>query len=315
MSDSQRLGMFLGLMCGLGLVLILASFPSWRRQSMSERLAPFAGRALPGEQRRISYGMWSMWSPLLVALQRRIQSLSSALFSSLTGSDSALSARLAVAGATTSVSAYRFTQVMWLLVGAAMGGAVWALSVMSGKQPAGVVVLILIVLFALSAVLTHDWLLSRQIAARRNRMAAELPATAELLALAIAAGESPTAALARVGRVSSGLLADQFVLAAERARGGESMISVLKAMARTADLPSLTRMVDAMTIATDRGTPLGEVLRAQAADLRSETSRSIIESAGRKEIAMLLPVVFLVMPTVVVVALFPGWQTLSRLTG
>lgn len=314
MSGSQRLGLLLGVLWGLGLLLMLASLPSWRRPSLTERVAPFAGKVLPGAQRRTKYGMWSIWAPIFSGWQHHVQRIASALFSLLTGDDSALKNRLQIAGIEVSVARYRITQVMWLLTGSTMGVAVWGVALTLGKAPRSIAVMLLVSLAAISAVLAHDWLLTRRIALRRDRMAAELPATAELLALAIAAGESPTAALARVGRVSSGLLADQFVVAAQAARSGESMISVLKTMARTADLPALTRMVDAMTIATNRGTPLGDVLRAQAADLRAETSRLIIESAGRKEIAMLLPVVFLVMPTVVVVALFPGWQTLSRLT-
>lgn len=315
MSGSQRLGLLIGLMWGLGLLAVFASLPSWRRQTLSERVAPFAGRALPGPQRRTRYGIWSLWSPLIQGWQHHFQWVASLLFSTLTGDDSVLKNRLLIAGSRASVTSHRISQLMWLIAGSTSGIAVWGLALALGKQPRMLAVTLLVALFALSFVLIHDWLLAQQITRRRHRMAAELPATAELLALAIAAGESPTAALARVGRVSSGLLADQFVIAAEAARSGESMINVLKVMARTADLPALTRMVDAMTIAADRGTPLGEVLRAQAADLRAETSRIIIESAGRKEIAMLLPVVFLVMPTVVVVALFPGWQTLSRLTG
>lgn len=302
-------------MCGLGVLFMLTSLPSWRRPSLTERVAPFAGRSLPGHERRTKYGIGSIWLPILRGWQQHLQRAASVLFSVLTGNDAALKNRLQVAGSDVSVARYRMTQIMWLLAGSTVGIALWGVVLAMGKEPRSGAVMLLIVLCSVSAVLAHDWLLSRRMSQRRDRMAAELPATAELLALAIAAGESPTAALARVGRVSSGLLADQFVVAAEAARSGESMISVLKTMARAADLPALTRMVDAMTIATDRGTPLGDVLRAQAADLRAETSRLIIESAGRKEIAMLLPVVFLVMPTVVVVALFPGWQTLSRLTG
>ena len=36
-----------------------------------------------------------------------------------------------------------------------------------------------------------------------------------------------------------------------------------------------------------------------------------MESAGRREIAMLVPVVFLVLPVTVVFALFPGFYGLS----
>jgi tight adherence protein C len=42
----------------------------------------------------------------------------------------------------------------------------------------------------------------------------------------------------------------------------------------------------------ERGTPLGEVLRAQAADVREARKRNLLEIGGRKEIAMMIPTNF-----------------------
>ncbi|MDQ1581930.1 MAG: tight adherence protein, partial [Microbacteriaceae bacterium] len=58
--------------------------------------------------------------------------------------------------------------------------------------------------------------------------------------------------------------------------------------------------------ALERGTPLAEVLRAQAQDARDETKRALIELAGKKEVAMLVPLVFLILPVTVLFAIFPG---------
>ena len=41
---------------------------------------------------------------------------------------------------------------------------------------------------------------------------------------------------------------------------------------------------------------------------------SLLEIAGRKELLMLVPVVFLILPTVVLVALFPAISSLTVLT-
>ena len=61
----------------------------------------------------------------------------------------------------------------------------------------------------------------------------------------------------------------------------------------------------------DRGTPLAEVLRAQAQDVREEGRRLVMEAGGRKEIAMMVPVVFLILPITVVFAAFPGFSFLN----
>ena len=71
--------------------------------------------------------------------------------------------------------------------------------------------------------------------------------------------------------------------------------------------------VHIMVIAAERGTPLAEVLRAQAQDVREAGRRAVMEAGGRKEIAMMIPVVFLVLPVTVLFAVFPGFAFL-RLT-
>lgn len=53
------------------------------------------------------------------------------------------------------------------------------------------------------------------------------------------------------------------------------------------------------------------MLRAQAADVRELSKRDLMETAGRREISMLVPVVFGILPTTVVFALFPGLSLLS----
>jgi tight adherence protein C len=58
--------------------------------------------------------------------------------------------------------------------------------------------------------------------------------------------------------------------------------------------------------ALERGTPLADVFRAQAQDSREDAKRALIEVAGKKEVAMLIPLVFLILPTTIVFAIFPG---------
>ncbi|HBS74009.1 MAG TPA: type II secretion protein F, partial [Microbacterium sp.] len=87
---------------------------------------------------------------------------------------------------------------------------------------------------------------------------------------------------------------------------GSSLADSLAAMAHRPQLPALTRSVDQIVAAIDRGAPLADVLHAQAADAREDAKRALIESAGRKEIAMLVPLVFMILPLSVLFAVFPG---------
>ena len=84
------------------------------------------------------------------------------------------------------------------------------------------------------------------------------------------------------------------------------LIDALQQVADSTSLEALARFVDGVIVAVERGTPLAEVLRAQAADVREAGKRRLLEAGGKKEIQMMVPVVFLVLPIVILFALYPG---------
>ena len=81
---------------------------------------------------------------------------------------------------------------------------------------------------------------------------------------------------------------------------------MLQELADRTRIDSLSRFVDGLIVAIERGTPLADVLRAQAVDVREAGRRQLLEAGGRKEIAMMIPVVFLVLPTTVIFAFYPA---------
>ena len=52
------------------------------------------------------------------------------------------------------------------------------------------------------------------------------------------------------------------------------------------------------------------MLRAQAQDVRESGRRALMELGGKREVVMLVPVVFLILPVTVVFAVFPSLATL-----
>ena len=186
-------------------------------------------------------------------------------------------------------------------------------ALLSGRDgsPGLVPTLVLVTLGAAAGALGRDRRLGAQVARRKERMRAELPTVAELLALSVAAGEGTTAALDRVSRVGDGALVAELRRVLADTRSGTSLVSALQALADRVDLPELDRFVAALVVAVERGTPLSPVLQAQASDARESGRRALIEAGGRKEIAMMVPVVFLVLPVSVLFALFPGFYGLT----
>ena len=87
------------------------------------------------------------------------------------------------------------------------------------------------------------------------------------------------------------------------------------ALAARTGVTSIARFAEGLAIAVERGTPLVDVLHAQAADVRESGRRELIEAGGRKEVAMMIPVVFLILPVTVIFAFFPGFVGLHLTSG
>jgi tight adherence protein C len=217
--------------------------------------------------------------------------------------------RLERAGRTESVEQFRAEQVVWGVLGLA-GGLAFALSLAAtrGAQPAPLVLLVLAA--GLTGVLARDYQLSREVTARESRLLAELPTVAELLALSVSAGEGAVGALERVVRTTRGELSGELATTLADARSGTPLTIALERLADRTGLPGLARFAEGVAVAVERGTPLADVLRAQAQDVREQGRRALMESGGRKEVLMMVPVVFLILPVTVVFAAFPSLAVL-----
>jgi tight adherence protein C len=292
-----------------GLWLAVVSSPPMRRPRLDDRLAPYL-RDAAQPSRLLADGrtitpfptVERLLGPVLRDLARRVDRT--------LGGTVSVRRRLDQAGRDMSVEAFRIEQVLCGAGGLLAGLLVAVAAELHGSRVNPVGYLILAAVFVLAGVLIRDRVLTGEVARREVRMIAEFPTIAEMLALAVTAGEGPVGALDRVTRLSSGELSRELGRALAEARSGASLVSALEAMAARTSLPALSRFVDGMAIAVERGTPLADVLRAQATDVREEGRRALLEAGGRKEIAMLFPVVFLVLPVTIVFALFPGFYSL-----
>jgi tight adherence protein C len=299
------LGMLIGLAASLGVILAVSYAPPFRSVRLVDRLAPYV-HDTPAPSRLLGT---ATQPGLLTAIRRvfgPVVADGARLVDRMVGGRAAVRRRLDALGSDLTVEDFRVEQVVWGGVGLLAAAVVATLgSVAAG----GVNVLsagMLLLAGLLGGVLGRDWWLTQQVQQREELLLAEFPVVAELLALAVTAGESPTAAIARVTRLSGGELAQELGAALGRARAGVPLVDALQQVADRTSLDALARFVDGLLVAIERGTPLAEVLRAQAADVREAGKRRLLEAGGRKEIQMMVPVVFLVLPVTVLFALFPG---------
>lgn len=221
-------------------------------------------------------------------------------------SDEGVRERLARAGSPTNLTGFRIAQLRAIAVGASVAVGFGILKTIGGEPPAAPLWLILTATCGFAGAALVDLNLTLAAARRCRDIETQLPDVAELLAFTVTAGISPAAGLVRVSNRMQGPLVDEIRLATKEIANGALIADALNAMAQRIASRPLQRFVDGIVIAIERGTPIAEVLRAQALDARSEQHRSLMESAGKREIAAMVPVVFLILPVVIVVAVYPG---------
>ena len=298
-----------GAVLGIGLWLVIFRSPLMRATTLAQRIEPqlksqnLESRLLSGEHTLTPFG------PLERILRPFIRDSISAL-GKMSPAPGATARRLAQAGISKSVIDFRAEQVMWAAAGFALTSAIVAVGAAAGRFNA-LLAAVAIIGSGVAGFAVRDYWLGVQVRRREERMMAEFPSLAELMALAVGAGESATGALDRVCRSAKGELSKEFSTILAETRAGKPLINALQEFSARTDLAPLVRFVDGIVVAVERGTPLADVLRAQAQDVRDTAKRDLMEAAGKKEIAMMVPLVFGVLPLTVVFAVFPGIAAIS----
>jgi len=157
----------------------------------------------------------------------------------------------------------------------------------------------------------YDRHLSSLVKARRELIEAEFPSIIEMLTLAIAAGETPVGAFARIADRSDAFLSKEFGKVIQEVRNGRPFHESLDEMSRTLKSPSIRRFIDALVMALVRGAPIVEVLHRHVAEARINQRNLVMDKAGKAETTMMIPIVFLILPISVLFALWPSINQLS----
>lgn len=296
----SAVGALLGGLAGIGALLVGLRVRTIRRPGLAARVLPYL-RDLPSHARLTRAApvpaAVGVFGPVLRAAADAVERV--------LGGSTSVRRRLERAGLDLTVHEFRIEQVVWGLGCFALAAAYGVLRTLADPGDAVSAGIVCVVAFVVG-VLARDNRLSAQVHARERQMIAEFPTVAELLALAVAAGESPAAALDRVVRRSGGELSGELARVLADVRTGQPVATAFDALASRTGLPLVARFAAGVSVAVERGTPLADVLHAQAADVREAGRRELIEVAARKEILMMVPVVFLVLPVTVLFAFYPG---------
>jgi tight adherence protein C len=308
MSALVAFGLVLGATLGLGFWITASSIPRIGRLPLTQRVAPFVADISTEAfslSTRLRGDPSGMAAKIFTAMVRDVSTLSERL----RGNRQETLRRLRQAGGTLSLDAFRARQLVWALGGWGAGTlAIVLIGLVGTITPAALIAVPAVALVL--GYLAPEFALKRHVSRRAARIASELPTVFEFISLCLAAGESITDSFRRVSQVGSGEFAGELARVLRQVDTGVALASALRQLAVRLQIPAVTRGIEQTLGALDRGSPLATVLQAQAQDAREDSKRELLESAGKKEVIMLVPLVFLILPVTILFAVFPGLLTI-----
>lgn len=146
----------------------------------------------------------------------------------------------------------------------------------------------------------------------QSRVDLELPGITQAITLMISAGISPIRALQLISARSDSVVARELKVIVREVMEGESAVRAIDSFSRRVNSAGSRRFCNAISIAMERGTPLVPVLTALLKDAQVDSKNEMLRKAGKAEIALMIPVVFLLLPISVLFALFPSITQLQN---
>lgn len=304
MSSLGAWGIAIGAMFGLGVWIILTTLPRFRSASLQKRVAHMVADISPEAYADVTVKS----SAPLPEFDLGLKSFKATLvgFSEkISGPVAALELDLARAASRLSAQEFRARQVTWGLWGAAVGLVCDGLAALF-TQPIAVAYVLVPVLGAMVGYFSVRYFLGLAAKTRVKRIEAQLPAVWEFLSLSLSAGEGLPDALKRMASIGHGDVTDEFRVVVLDVNMGIPLATALQTLERKLKISALSRGIEQILGALNKGTPVSSVLQAHALDAREDSKRRLLESAGQKEVAMLVPLVFLILPVTIIFAVFPG---------
>ncbi len=148
--------------------------------------------------------------------------------------------------------------------------------------------------------------LSGKIRRRQEEIVKTLPDALDLLTISVEAGLPFDGAMQRVAEKWDNEISRAFRRLLAEMRVGKSRRDALRDMAERVDVPDMTSFVAALIQADTLGISIAKVLRIQSEQMRIKRRQRAEEKAQQAPIKMLLPMTFLIFPTILIVILGPA---------
>lgn len=144
-----------------------------------------------------------------------------------------------------------------------------------------------------------------------KELEAEMPSQIQLLTILISSGMSPAQAISVLSQRSDSISAEAFREVVNGVDSGLSIVEALDRLKLSHASPALRRFITSLILGIERGSSLSPILTAQVRDARLAHKTEVMGKAGKAEIALMIPVVFLILPISILFALWPSYQQLG----
>ena len=282
----------------VGLFLVLRSrTPS---QSIEERLNELAasGQSFTLEEIELSQPFSKR---VLVPLMENISNLAQRFTPS--NSIEAVRHKLELGGIGHKIKPAQFLSIR--IMGSLVLGILSLLIAFAGTIPFLQRLLMIAVAFALGYLVPGIWLGSK-ITKRQNNVLKALPDALDLLTICVEAGLDFTASMLKVAEKWDNELSAAFMRTVQEMQLGKLRREAMRNMANSMDVPDVTSFVAAIVQADALGVSMAKVMRIQSDTMRMKRRQRAEEKARQAPVKMMLPLVFFIFPTILIVLLGPA---------
>jgi tight adherence protein C len=215
-------------------------------------------------------------------------------------SSSRLESDLRQAGLRITPSEFLFIRVL-ATVGILLLGFVGAMLI---TQDAAMQFLMILVALTV-AVATPPFFLRGKIKSRQLNISNQMPSVMDVLGVSVEAGLGFDAALAKVIERFEGPLIDELSLVYREVQMGRPRREALTSLSQRNPIPELQTFASAIIQSEKFGTPIKNVLRVQAQQLRVSRKQQAQEKGMKAPIRMMIPMVIFIFPVIFIILLGP----------
>lgn len=269
------------------------------RDPLQERLAQYEDKEMPQSLEEIELSL-SFKDRIILPLGRRIAETTTRFTPQKQIEDTRH--KLELAGMTTEPGTFFAMRIFFTI---ALGvGAFLVFFVLTRTAQTTAILLTLGAFFL--GYMMPSMLLSSRIKRRQQAIVRALPDALDLLVICVEAGVGFDQAMGKVYEKWDNELSIAFGRVLREIQLGKPRREALRDMSRRMDVPDVTAFVAAIVQADQLGVSMSKILRVQSDQMRVKRRQRAQEKAHQAPVKMMIPMVFLIFPSIWIVLLGPS---------